>query len=891
MNANTAIADSVINRAAMLRLYEQRATDKVFLILDGHEIRLDKAISKANSFKEFEKSVKSEITKTFREVYNVNRKDMLALAADHVSFVYQNVESVMGKIWKVDRPKIVPANLVDDAKVFNDANLERSWGGIAKSEQDRIYSAVRKGLAEGKTYNEIAIDIRKGNLHNITKTQSKALAVTTITSVTNKADMAVYKTNEKALHGWQYVAVLDSRTSNLCSHLDGRIFPLSDTSSMPPRHWHCRSHTLPVFKSWEDIAKLEGIANVRKSNIENLKAKDLAFYDGQTPMRESYNDWLKRQPKDIQLKHLGDYRKVGMLNSGQLTVDKFTNPEGRSLGINELREATSVTLPGDTLKFANAKAKLDAMQLGAVKPEDFINNPKLTQTLKDYYLLQAGELDGTLSLTSYRGTLIGNKKATKNRVLNNFPTEEQLVFNPITGRYEDVRRYQPNIGVLNNNLKLVRDSEMPASYKEWILKFVDGLESQMGANERAVVADNLRIVLTRYHNNKELWGNFKAVSQSQIKFDVMNVSDSIETQLRKDTDVLKKLAQDNYIDPVLGPSQLQDLHDNFHDNIRAKNLWEDSVAPKIARELRATFDNNLPPILWWRDSGNPFAAVQGKLGLKLNNDAMQQFYLKMAQRLALADMPDRDAFAMALGRDLYKLANMNGDRYKWYKAGMKIVEHPNMKKFYEIETYGVQKKRMKSRLSGNYFGPYVDTLSYNIRITDPRIQRYAQLTRKVEVGLRVAVTDEKNRLYFREGYKTYFMKRSNGLYEDTRIPVTSTSSFADFPTEFVDKNMVDALNWASQSKYRIDEDFYDFTKKLLYFEDDRGNAKLYNDLNEYKHYITGRGDAYERFSAMSWLRDSGKSFSNNAFIDHRARIYDRGLISPQSGESFKARAL
>jgi ribosomal protein S18 acetylase RimI-like enzyme len=357
----------------------------------------------------------------------------------------------------------------------------------------------------------------------------------------------------------------------------------------------------------------------------------------------------------------------------------------------------------------------------------------------------------------------------------------------------------------------------------------------------------------------------------------MNVSDAIETQIRSDINVLKKLKQDNYIDPVLGPTQLQDLHDNFIQNIREKNNWEDTVAPKIARELRNTIDYKIPLVIKRMPNGKE----------RISESALQQFYLKFAHRLSLADMPDRDQFAIALGRDLYNLANMNGTRRKWYETGMKLLEAKNVNKFFEVETYGVQKRRMKSRLSGALFGPYYDTLSYNIRVTDPRVQKYSQLTRKVDVGLRVGVTTDKNKLVFREGYKTYFI--DNGVFglEDTRIPITSTHSFADFPEEFVDKNMADALNWASKSKYKIDNDFYDFTQKLLYFEDDRGAAKKYNDLNEYKHYISSRGDAYERFKSMDWLRNNDYAFSNHAFVDHRARIYDRGLISPQSGESFR----
>jgi SPP1 gp7 family putative phage head morphogenesis protein len=885
VNSNTQIYDKVLDRAAMIRLYERRVSGKVDLIIDGHVVKIDKLVKDAElssqGFDRLREAVDKELRTTYKSINNSVKKDLLALTADQISYAYQNVETAMGKIWRTERPKnIISEEIALQNPLHANQTMEQGWGGIAKNERIRLEALIRKGMADGKSPDEIALMVRKGHIHDITRMQSKALVITSITSVSAQADHAVYKANEKALQGWQYVAVLDARTSSLCAHRDGHIYDMSDTEHLPPAHWHCRSTTVPVFKSWDDMSKMEGVAQIRKRNLENLTKEQKAFYDGNTPMRESYNDWLLRQPQDVKLRHLGDYKKVQMFDSQQVTLDRFTNAEGNTIGINELRKMTdsTYTLPNDTQKFANAKAKLDAMQLTATKPEDFLNDNKLTNTLRDYYLLQAGELDGTLSLTNYRGTLLHNKKATKNRVLTKLPTEEQTVFNPVTGRYEDTRLYQPNISVLNNNLKLVREStDLKPEDKHYIETFIGSLDEKMGANERAVVSDNLRIIFTRFRKNGEQWGNFKGVVQGQIKFDVMNVSDSIETQIRRDTDVLKKLKQDNYIDPVLGSTQLQDLHDNFLDNIRAKNRWEDQTAPKIARELRNTFDYKIPLKLKRLPNGKP----------RISESSLQQFYLKFANRLSMADMPDRDQFAVALGRDLHNLANLNGSRKEWYNTGMKLLEAKNVSKFFEVETFGVQKRRMKSRLSNQLFGPYYDTLSYNIRVTDPRVQEYAQLTRKVDVGLRVGVTTEKNKLVFREGYKTYFI--DNGVFglEDTRIPITSTNSFGDFPEALVDKNLADALNWASKSKYKIDDDFYDFTQKLLYFEDDRGDAKKYNELNEYKHYISSRGDAYERFKSMAWLRSKGTSFSNHAFVDHRARIYDRGLISPQSGESFR----
>lgn len=879
INANTQIYDKVIDRAAMVRLYERRVNGKVELVIDGHAVRLDKLIRDANlsprGFERFREAVDKELLKTFKEVHSSTKRSLTDLVTNQMSYAYQTIETAMGDIWRTQRPqRIIAEDFVLKKPLYGNKTLAEGWAGVSNGEKMRIEAVIRKGIAEGLTPERIALEVRKGNVVSITRQQSRALVITSITSIHAQADHEVYMANEKAIQGWQYVAVLDSRTTPICAHRDGTIYPVSDTSHLPPAHFNCRSTTVPVFKSWEDLSNLENLAYVRSRNMKNLTDKQIQFYDGQTPLAESYGTWLMRQPKEVQLRHLGEYNKVELFRSGQLTIDKFTNEGGNSIGIRELRALTSSEygISGDTRRFAIAKEKLDAMKLGVATPDDFISDPKLIKTLEDYYLLQSGELDGNLSFTNYRGALMHTKKAQKQRVLNVLPTEENMIFNPVTGRYEDNRLYQPSPATLANNLRLVDTSEkLLKTDKETINKVISNLEDKMSVNERAVVADNLRIIFTRYRDNKEPWGNFKAVVQSQIKFDIMNVSDYIETQLRKDSDLLKKLTQSNYIDPVLGNVQLQELHDNFVDNILEKNKWEDTVAPKIANKLRNILDYKIPIIIRNR----------------LSDRELQQFYLRFAQRLSMADLPDRDQLAVALGRDLYNAANINGARNVWYKLGVKILDDAASKGLYELETFGIQKRRMKSRLSNNYFGPYYDTFAVNLRIVDTEIQRYAQLTRKVDLGLRVNVTNDKNRLIIREGYKTYFVDRGIIGYEDTRIPITSTSSFGDFPTDLVDEDMANALNWAAKAEYKVDPDFYDFIKKLLYFEDDKGKAQFYNDLNEYKHHIIGRGDAYERFKAMEWLRGKDAAFSSHPFLDHRARIYERGLIGPQSGETFR----
>lgn len=879
-NATTDFYDKSLDRAAMIRLYERRVNEKVSVMHDEHEERLDKLIRRSDySAKKRGTALREldvELGSTYQGIHRQTSTSLIDLASDQISFTIQNLSATMGKIWFPERPSMAVAeSFVLKEPLYNNLTLAAGWSGIQTKERVLLEATIRKGIAEGLTVDEIAVNVRRNNIHNITRNQSKALVVTAVTSVTAQADNAVYKANKPVIQGWQYVAVLDSRTTPVCAARDGKIYDVDDRSKLPPAHFRCRSTTVPVFKSWQDVSKLENLANIRRRNLETLTPKQKQYYDGQTPLRESYDTWLRRQPKDVQLRHLGDYKKFELFNSGKLTVDKFVNEEGNSLGLNQLRAATKYTAPGDTQRFAMAKARLDAMPLGYSYIEDLVGDKKAIEKLSDYFVLQSTDLDGSLSLTNYRGINLGSKGQTKNRVLASPPREDQLKFNPLTGRYEDVRLYQPNPAAHAGAIRRLEAAEdLKADDVEFIKKVDSRLQERMSLNERSVVIENLRINFERQRRSGEPWGNFKAVVQSQLKFDIMNVSDAIETQIRRDTDLLKKLLDSNYIDPVLGPTQLQELHDNFLQTIKQKNLWEDSTAPKIARSLRGVFDTTIAkaaPIVWTR----------------LDDRQLKQFYLKFAHRLALGDSPDRDQLAASLGRDLYNLANLNGSRKEWYDLGLSVLSTKKAKQFYEVETFGVQKRRMKSRMSGAYFGPYYDTLAFNLRIVDPKLQEYAKLSRKVELGLRVGVTNDKNRLVFREGYKTYFIDEGITGYYDTRIPITSTSSFSDFPEEFVEKSLVNALNWTSKAKYRIDEDYYDFIQKLLYFEDDKGKAKYYNELNEYKKFISARGDAYERFKAMEWLRASGKTFSNHPFVDHRARIYDRGLIGPQSGETFR----
>jgi SPP1 gp7 family putative phage head morphogenesis protein len=897
-DAMTNIGDAKINRDALIRLYTARLDGKVSVVIDDHQVNVQKALEQFgwNSIKPINPMLDAEIARFSKEAYQLTAGNLIDLGNDTVGSTMNNLNRSFNNYIRPEAPpRYIAKEIVLETPLYKNQNLAGMWETLTDNERMRIEQTIRLGLSKGAKEADTIREVMK--TFKLTRSHATGLVVTSTTSVYNQVDHAVYTANSAYLGGYQYISILDSRTTLICTHLDGRVFPISDISHRPPQHFYCRSTTLPVPKSWDKLRNLDAVKAVRNQNIAQLSAAEIEKYDiaaahtftGNTFEKLSYNDWLRVQPANVQLVHLGDVQKLRLFQQGQLLVDKFSTPKGASIGLRELKmltgeEGTANTMgasvEGTSRTFELAKERLDSLNLGFTSPDELINKPEAMTNLVEYYKLQSGDLNGQLSLTNYRGILPHVKKGTKNRVLQATPTEEQLVFNPITKRREDARIYAPNKAANERAVRLVEDSEVLTDKdKAFILQVKDELTSKIGINETSVVTDNIRVVFERFRkNDSKPWLNLKAVLNTEMNHSLTNVSEYIETNLRNNADFFYKIKQEAFLDPILGATQLEDLAKSFHDNIIERNLWEVRKLPTIAWELKPWINKGIPLKLRYTVTGES----------RMSDVALDNFYVKFAKKLALDNAPDRDQLAVSLGRDLFTMANMRGSKKEWYDSGVYLLDRAMESGFYELETFGVKKRRMRSRMSGQYFGQYYDTFSQNIIIRDKRIKRYSYLNRAIDVGYRIGVNDElKNQMFVRPGYKTYFIKNKAGFYYDTRIPITSSSSFVNLPTELIDENMADAMNWYSQSQYKVDNEFHSFVDNMLNFRDDRGNAKLYEDLNGYKKYISGRSDSYERFKMMEYFKSKDMAFSNHAFIDHRGRFYDSGFIGPQSGETFR----
>ena len=82
---------------------------------------------------------------------------------------------------------------------------------------------------------------------------ARRLAETETAYIQEKASFEVY--DRLGVEQYQILATLDSRTSYICRHLDGKVFDRKDAKvgvNTPPFHCYCRTTTIPYIEGITD---------------------------------------------------------------------------------------------------------------------------------------------------------------------------------------------------------------------------------------------------------------------------------------------------------------------------------------------------------------------------------------------------------------------------------------------------------------------------------------------------------------------------------------------------------------------------------------------------------------------------------------------------------------
>jgi len=114
--------------------------------------------------------------------------------------------------------------------------------------QTKLYQSFIRGASVDKTARDLAerMEVSYSSAARIIRTESSFIA--------NQATWDGYKASG-IVQKYEYLATLDSRTSEVCRSMDGKVFNLNEKEvgiNYPPLHPNCRSTVVPYFDDEED---------------------------------------------------------------------------------------------------------------------------------------------------------------------------------------------------------------------------------------------------------------------------------------------------------------------------------------------------------------------------------------------------------------------------------------------------------------------------------------------------------------------------------------------------------------------------------------------------------------------------------------------------------------
>ena len=233
----------------------------------------------------------------------------------------------------------------------NGETVEKAFRGIATRNQALLARTIRAGVFSGEPVNQIAKKlVGQLNFEDTAKAagqtklathQIKTIVRTSVNQVQNQASQAVYAANKKVAPRYEYVATLDSKTSNVCKRLDGRKFQYNKGPT-PPQHFNCRSTTVPVV-DYEGLSKRKGFEDLTEPPVGKVVSRPSAT--GRVPQGTQYGDWLLQQDKKLQVKTLGTEQKVDFFKklakkegSGHAAIRKMIRNDGTELPLDKLEK-------------------------------------------------------------------------------------------------------------------------------------------------------------------------------------------------------------------------------------------------------------------------------------------------------------------------------------------------------------------------------------------------------------------------------------------------------------------------------------------------------------------------------------------------------------------------
>ena len=337
--------------------------------LDSLRTQINMELIKVSS--DVESATKNTLTSIYRDTYTEVTKDL----GVNVIVSKDKIKAVLDRPW-------------------SGANFsERLWSNTDKLAQT-VKQEIVNGMIQGINLQTMSKRVSE-RFETAKKNDVERLLRTEVNYTLNQATLDGYK--EAGIEKYEFSATLDSRTSQICSELNGEIFEIKKIAvglNYPPMHPRCRSTTIPIV-DYESLAKQardeigekdnndnESLTNDENKSINEFKEstsiKEANEFAEKLGLRADYtgvdircaNEWNKglydmkeKFPEILETIHfVGSSQSRNKLieqdvldylfsqNYSQIEINAFLTKLREEIGIGKTEFAVSMTVPKELKK-------------------------------------------------------------------------------------------------------------------------------------------------------------------------------------------------------------------------------------------------------------------------------------------------------------------------------------------------------------------------------------------------------------------------------------------------------------------------------------------------------------------------------------------------------------
>lgn len=532
-----------------------------------------------------------EVTRYVQELHALSSNAVSDFVGAELDFQTNNLRKSVGDFYSVNsvnRGQLAKEITSNPLKLFNEeksySTMAKSFENLGGSELTRISLAIRKGIASGEPEEEIIKKVLQTS--KLTENQAKTLVTTHFTQADAIVKQKVFEANKDVYSGYVFSAILDSRTSKICSTYDNLFQTADNLRVRPPLHWRCRSVLVPVLKSKKDILAIQ----TDRINKEKLAAVPNALLAGGLPLKETFGDWLLRQPMATKLDKLGSEEKVALFENGSLSLSDFFSKLGNPLDISAVRVKDNLLTYFSPISTRSKDPQ--AAFLEVTRPFQIVRSKQIQKDLENLIIADTLNANSAISLTDFRGTTLGGKKGVRQAANNEFDPRNQT-FDPFTGEVKSSLYYDPDFTLLRERLDYMKESKLlDRNQKQFIEDFVNSLEDKISVNQQSVVVENLRVIFERYQKNPVPWDNFVAIVRAEMNFSTVNVSRLLDRRSRAKSELFLGFKGDPKEPAVMVQGQtipITTLHAEKLSYQRYVDSWAETEGRNLARSVFYNF--------------------------------------------------------------------------------------------------------------------------------------------------------------------------------------------------------------------------------------------------------------------------------------------------------------